>query len=139
MESSPSVLPLTLIGVAVALVLAAWLTWHAQRRWGTVGLLGAWGVGTVVLATLMALRVDHQQAALGFSPDQRAALAPFQRFLPMWALALGAQAWLLRRAAVNSAAGFSSRLAWRSIVAGLLGILGFFLAYLALDVAGWLG
>jgi heat shock protein HslJ len=136
MDSSPSVLPLTLVLYALALLLAAWGAWHAQRRWGTRGLVAAWAIGTLLLAALMALRIEQQQAALGFPPERREAFAPFRTFLPMWALALGAQAWLLRRAAAAApASGFSSRLAWRSIVAGFVGMLCFFLAHVALDVA----
>ena len=139
MDSTPSVLPLTFLVFAVALLLAAWAAWHAQRRWGTAGLLGAWVVGTLILASLHAVRVEHQQAALGFSPAQREALTPFKLVVPMWALALGAQAWLLHRAAAGSTSAFTSRLAWHSILAGFLGILGFFLIYLAVDLTTYFG
>lgn len=137
----------TAVLVITAVLLAfAWSAWHVRRQWGARGLWIIWAVGSLAVAALMAVRVEQQQAALGFSPAARSAFAPFRIFLPLWALTFGAQSWFLqRRGAAHDSPGtgraaltapLSASLAWRSVAAGFGGASLFLLAYLVADIAG---
>ena len=130
---------LALLAFAAAGVAFAWAAWYAGQRWGVRGLVVAWLVGAIAITALMALRIQQQQAALGFSPEQQRQFVPFPTFLPMWAVALGAVVLVLRARLRAGDVRFSVGTAIRSLGAFVAGVVGFFLVYAAIDVAGLLG
>jgi hypothetical protein len=126
---------LVLLALAAAGILFAWAAWHMTRRWGPRGLAIAWITGTVAITAIMAARSHQQQAALGFSAEQQRAFAAFPRFLPMWAVAFGAVALVLRARLRAREAQFSAGTALRTLGAYIAGVIGFFLVYAAIDFA----
>lgn len=128
----------TLVIAGLVLLATGWLAWHAARRWGGRGLLLAWAGGTLAVTAVMAWRIAQQEAALGFPPDQASAGRPFGMFAPLWAVALGAQALVLRRARRHDAGATApfAALAWRLVLAGFGGMLAYFILYALLDFAG---
>ena len=109
------------------------------RRWGSRGLAVVWIGGAFAITALMAVGIHRQQTALGFSAEQQRQFAVFPKFLPMWALALGAVALVLRARIRAGEARFTVTTAARSLGAFFAGVIGFFLVYAAMDIAGMLG
>jgi hypothetical protein len=120
-------------------VVFAWAAWHAGRRWGSRGLAIAWILGAFAITGLMAARIHQQQAALGFTAEQQQRFSAFAEFLPMWVLAFGAVALVVRARLRAGEAKFTAGTAARSLGAFLAGVVAFFLVYAAMDIAALLG
>ena len=125
---------LSFAAMAAVGVLFAWGAWWAGRRWGGRALAVGWVLGAVAATGAMVARVHHTQVALGFTPAQQQRFPLFGTFLPMWALALGAVALVVRRHLRAGAERFTPGLAGRSLGAWVIGVVVFLLAFAALDI-----
>ena len=128
----------TTIALAACSIGFAWLAWAAGRRWGGTGLVFAWLIGALVLASVMTWRVRQQQTAMGVSADMQAQLAVFPRLLPLLAIALGATALVVRKRLQSGQNTFSVGVAIGSAGAFLAGVIAFFVVYALLDLTSLL-
>jgi glucan phosphoethanolaminetransferase (alkaline phosphatase superfamily) len=118
------------MGVAVLFVAIAY---HAARRFGRTGILGAWIASSALLALGLVTRVQARQAALGFSPNQNRDTWTIGAFTLLSLVAFGAAAlaaWRHHRRA--------DKLTRRALVSGVAaffgGCLAFFVVLLFTDV-----
>ena len=128
----------SLFVLAAVGVLFGWAIWRAGTWRGAQGMILGWVLSVVGVTALMTFQIHRAQAALGFTPEQQQRFPAFRTFLPMWAVAFGAVALVIRRAIRRGEVRFTAGLAARSFGAWLLGALAFFLVFAALDVASLL-
>ena len=118
------------IGIAALFVLIAF---HAARRFGPAGVVGAWIASSMLLALLIALRLHARQTALGFTPDQTRDTRTISSFVLVSLVALGAAALAVWRHYRRSAT-----LTRRALVSGVAAFFGgglaFFVVLLLADV-----
>ena len=80
---------LVLIGIAALFVAIAY---HAARRFGRLGIFGAWIASSALLALGMTTRLQARQVALGFSPGQNRNTWTIRAFAILSFVALGGAA-----------------------------------------------
>jgi hypothetical protein len=119
-------------------VLFGWAIWRAGTWRGARGIIIGWVLSVVGVTALMTFQIHRTQAALGFTPEQQQRFPVFWTFLPMWGVAFGAVALVIRRAILRGEVRFTAGLAARSFGAWLMGALAFFLVFAALDIVSLL-
>jgi hypothetical protein len=123
------------LAFSVVGVLFSWVLWRVVQRHARGLVIGVWLGAAVGVTALMTLQIHRTQTALGVSAALTARCPVFWWFLPMWVVALEAVALTVRRRVRVGDSRFSAGVAGRSLGAFWLGVLAYFVVFVALDIA----